>query len=318
MTRSVQDALASHSVETAVHQPLHDARPHEVCEVTYDGQRAICKVAQHPLGDPELEGRILQFVDEATTVPVPPILAVGRDYFVAGWCTDLPKDPTVDEARCRAMGTSLARLHESASERFDAPGHLTTDGTHLALDADAHWSETLRVVLEDRRQFLEPRGYGDVATEVLDLVESFPHAFNDLGSPTLLHGNLLPEHAGIDRSTDPARVARVIDFEHALVGPPAFDLLRSIGPMFGPPDAVQDPEGRRAFLDGYAAVRPLPQDLEETLRRLSVVNCVSYLRALHLQRGDRDAPESVARRARGLATYVEETTREIRETLGGE
>ena len=315
MTRSVHDALASHSVETTVHRRLHDVRPHEVYEVTYDGQPAVCKVARHPIGDPELEGRLLEFVDAKTPVPVPPVLAVGPDHFVAGWCTDLPDDPTVDEARSRAMGATLARLHESASEHFDAPGHLAVENDAVTLDADERWSETLRTFLEDRRRFLEPRGDGDVATEVLGLVEAFPDAFDDVGAPTLLHGNALPAHVGIDRSADPARTTRVIDFEHALVGPPAFDLLRSIGPMFGPPGATHDPDGRAALLEGYASIRPLPVDLDETLRRLGVVNGVSYLRALHLQRADRDEPQSVARRARAIARNVEETARKLRAEL---
>jgi len=99
------------------------------------------------------------------------------------------------------------------------------------------------------------------------------------------------------------------------VGPPAFDLLRTIAPTYGPPDATHDPDGRAAFLEGYASVRSLPAELDETLRRLSVVNGVSYLRALHLQRGDRDEPQSVARRARGLASHVLETTAELRASL---
>jgi len=315
MTRTVHDALASHPVETTVHRRLHDVRPHEVFEVTYDGQRAVCKVAQHRIGDPELEGRILEFVDAETPVPVPPVLAVGEEHFVAGWCTDLPDDPAVDEVRSRAMGATLARLHEAAGDKFDASGHLSVDDGDLAVDADARWSDTLRALLEDRRRFLEPRGYGDLATEVLDLVETFPEAFDDVGSPTLLHGNVLPDHVGIDRSADPARATRVIDFEHALVGPPVFDLLRTIGPTFGPPGATQDPDGRAAFLDGYASIRPLPADLDETLRQLSVVNGVAYLRALHLQRGDRDEPQALARRAQGLATVVEETASELRAEL---
>ena len=315
MTRTVHDALASHPVETTVHRRLHDVRPHEVFEVTYDGQRAVCKVAQHRIGDPELEGRILEFVDAETPVPAPPILAVGPDHFVAGWCTGLPDDPTVDEVRSQTMGATLARLHESASEHFDAPGHLAVENDALAVDADARWSDTLRALLEDRGRFLEPRGYGDLATEVFDLVEAFPEAFDDVGAPTLLHGNALPDHVGIDRSTDPAQVTRVIDFEHALVGPPVFDLLRTIGPTFGPPGATHDPDGREAFFEGYASVRSLPENLDETLRQLSVVNGVAYLRALHLQRGDRDEPQALARRAQGLATVVEETASELRAEL---
>lgn len=326
MTETVHDALASHPVETAVRRRLHDVRPHEVHEVEFDGQRAICKVKRHPTGEPALEARLLEFVGRETSVPVPEVLTVGENHFVAAWCPDLPDEPTVDRARLRAMGTCLARLHADAADHFDGPGRLVLDegrtaaedGPELPVEGDDRWSDTLCAFLEDRRQFLAPRGYGDLAEEVRAFVEEFRWAYDGVGEPTLLHGNVLPEHVGIERTGDGATVSRLIDFEHALVGPPAFDLLRSLGPLFGPPSHGATSADRAAFLDGYRSVRPLPQDLDAHLRRHEVVNAVSYVRSLHLQRGDRDSRHSVARRARGLERHTRERMAELRSELEAE
>lgn len=326
MSEPVHDALASHAVETAIRRRLHDVRPHEVYEVTFDGRRAICKVRSHPIGAPALEARLLQFVGEETSVPVPEVLAVGQGHFVAAWCSDLPDEPTVDRPRLRAMGAGMARLHAEAADRFDAPGRpaldvpgrpALDDESGLTVETDERWSDTLCALLEDRRRFLDPLGFGDLASDVLAFVEEFRGAYDDVSDPTLLHGNVLPEHVGIDRTGDGAAVSRLIDFEHALVGPPAFDLLRSLGPLFGPPSSDDESPERAAFLDGYRSVRSLPPDLDARLRQHEVVNAVSYLRSLHLQRGDRDAPHAVARRARGLARHTRGRMAELRSELVG-
>lgn len=319
MTESVHDALASNPVETTVGRRLHDVRPHEVYEIEFGGERAICKLRNHPEGDPTLEARLLQFVDAKTGVPVPEVLAVGEDHFVARWCPDLPEDPTVDAARLRAMGACMATLHADAADRFAAPGRLAVDDDlELFVATDDRWSDTLCSVLEDRRRFLAPRGYGELATDVRAFVEEFRWAFDEFREPTLLHGNVLPDHVSVDLTADGPRARSLVDFEHALVGPPVWDLLRSLGPLFGPPSTESEADGRAAFLDGYRSVRPLPTDLDAGLRRHEVVNAVSYVRSLHLQRADRDAPHAVARRARGLAAHTRERMAALRSELEAE
>lgn len=318
MIETVHDALASHPVETAVRRQLHDVRPHEVYDVEYDGRRAICKVKRHPEGEPTLEARLLQFVGEETAVPVPEILATGAGHFVAAWSPDLPEDPTVDPAQLRAMGACMARLHEEAAEHLDAPGRpALDDDLALTVAAEERWSDTLCSVLEATRRFLEPLGHGDLAADVRGFVEEFRWAFDDLAAPTLLHGNVLPEHVAVDRTGDEAHASRLIDFEHAVVGPPAFDVLRTLGPLFGPPSVESDSEEREAFLDGYRSVRSLPRDLDAQLRRHEVVNTVLYVRSLYLQRGDRDAEHAVARRARGLEAHARSCLAELESELEG-
>lgn len=318
MIESVHDALASHPVETAVRRRLHDVRPHEVYEVEYDGRRAICKVKRHPEGEPALEARLLQFVAEEIAVPVPEILAIGAGHFVAAWCPDLPVDPTVDHARLRAMGTCMARLHEETAEYFDAPGRpALDDDLTLTIASEDRWSDTICSVLEDTRRFLEPRGHGDLAVDVREFLEEFRWAFDDLAVPTLLHGNVLPEHVAVDRTGDEVRASRLIDFEHALVGPPVFDVLRTLGPLFDPPSVESDAGDRDAFLDGYRSVRSLPRDLDAQLRRHEVVNTVLYVRSLYLQRGDRDSEEAVARRGRGLEAHARDCMAELESELEG-
>jgi len=313
---SVHDALASHPVDTTVHRRLHDVRPHAVYEVRYDGRRGICKVKRHPEGAPALEGLLLAFVAAETAVPVPEVLAIGNGHFLAEWSPELPDDPTADPARLRATGRCMARLHEGPAEHFDAFGRPTLDDTRsLRHPTDDRWSDALCALLEDRRRFLEPRGYGDVALAAREFVEEHRGGFDDVGAPTLLHGNVLPEHVAVQRTGEEARVTCLIDFEHAIVGPPVFDVLRTLGPLVGPPSAEPDAPERTAFLEGYRSVRPLPDDLELLLRLHVPVNAVSYLRSLHLQRGDRDSRHAIARRARGLERHVRTRLAALRSEL---
>ena len=125
----VHDALASHTDDYEVRERLHEVPPHATYEVTFEGQRAVCKLATNAEGDPAMEARLLQHVDRTTSVPVPRVLAVGDDHLVAAWSNDVPQDPgDVDESRARTMGAGLARLHEETA--FDATGFFAaTDGS---------------------------------------------------------------------------------------------------------------------------------------------------------------------------------------------
>jgi Ser/Thr protein kinase RdoA (MazF antagonist) len=94
----------------------------------------------------------------------------------------------------------------------------------------------------------------------------------------LAHGNYLPDHVGV---TDEG-VACVIDWEHALVAPAEYDYWRTTMPLFGGPDG--DETQREAFRDGYESIRSLPSGLEDHVDVYRLVNAVSYLKSLHLQR----------------------------------
>lgn len=317
MTREIDDArrpaheaLASHAVEYAVRRELHDVRPHRVYEIEFAGERAVCKVARGPEADPACEARVLQYVAETTSIPVPEVLAVGPDHFVVEWRDAVPDDPALTEPRAAATGRGLATLHAEATPAFDRTGLLVADGGGLRVDEDERWSDTLSALLEDRREFLSGVGYDDVAAETLAFVREHRDLFDAVDDATLLHGNFLPDHVGVDDG----EVACAIDFEHALVGPAEFDYVRTALPLFDGPDAA-DETVRRRFREGYESVRPLPSGFERRRRAHELVNFVSYLKALHLQRGDRDSTASVARRARGMSEHARATLDALRSEL---
>ena len=307
MTRDIHDALTSHSVEYAVRRELHDVRPHRVYEVEFGGTRAVCKLGRSPEADPAREARVLQYVDENASIPVPTVLTVGPDHFVAEWHDGVPDDPTLTDARAAAMGRGLATLHAEAAPEFDRSGRLSASDGRLRVDGDDRWSDTLCALLADRREFLADVGYEDVAAAALAVVRERRDLFDAAPYVTLLHGNFLPDHVGLEDGD----VACVIDFEHALVGPAEFDYQRAALPMFHGPDAAAE-SARERFREGYESVRPLPPGFEQRWPAHELVNLVSYLKALHLQRGDRDTAQSVARRAHGTREYAYDLLERLR------
>ena len=324
----VHDALASHTDDYEVRERLHEVPPHATYEVTFEGQRAVCKLATNDEGDPAMEARLLQHVDRTTSVPVPRVLAVGDDHLVAAWSNDVPQDPgDVDESRARTMGAGLARLHEETA--FDATGFFAaTDGSAsgdgrptdevatsndgrvtdgLALDARASWPATVRAFLDDRRAFLDEheqgRQYVDAADDALALLRERPDLLAGAGDPVLCHGNYLPAHVG----TDGERVTCVIDFEHALAGPGEYDYWRTALPLLSDEDEAVE----SAFRAGYEEVRPLPDGFDERGEVYRLVNTVSYVRSLFLQ--GNVTGEEAERRADRMAEYVCEAVDRLRD-----
>ncbi|MFC6823902.1 phosphotransferase [Halopelagius fulvigenes] len=309
---AVRDALQSHDSAATVGRELHAVPPHAVYEVTFDGRRAVCKVARGPTADPAKEAAVLRYVAAETPVPVPRVLASGDDHFVTEWCDDVPADPPLTEARVLAMGRGLAALHRSAAEDFRATGRVRAGPEGVTHSNDDRWSETLCEVLSDRASYLDAVGYGDVAREVRSVVRENAERLDAVEDSTLLHGNYLPDHVGVAGS----EVTRVIDFEHALVGPGEWDYLRTVVPVFGIDPTPTDGVSPAAFRNAYESIRPLPRGFERRRPLYHLVNAASYLRALHVQRSHLDAhvggvepadpldAEAVARRAYDLCTFV--------------
>lgn len=314
--RDVHDALASHADTYEIRRELHSVPPHAVYEVTVDGTRAVCKVARAPQGNPAAEGQVIRYVGQETGVPVPRILAVGDDYFLAEWHDDAPEsdeeeqESTPDVEKARAMGAGLATLHEQTA--FDAPGFPRATENGFAVERRDSWNDTVSAFLADRHKYLDYRGYGDIAAAAQEFVrEHEPLA--DAGEPVLCHGNYLSDHVTVVDG----RVTCVIDFEHALVGPGEYDYWRTSGPCFdgpfSPSREIQYSPEHKAFRKGYEAVRPLPEGFERQARVYWMVNAVAYLQALFLQRNVTGT--AAARRAEQFREYAFELLDALRKTF---
>ena len=313
MRSDAHDALATYSSDHRVRECLHDVPPHEVWAVAVDGERAVCKLSTHPEGAPATEAAVLAFVDRETSVPVPSILAVGADHFLAAWRDDAPSedDAVVDPATVRALGRTMARLHDETEGSFVAYGFpsATDDGT-LAFDERPTWHAVVSEYLRDCRSYLEDIGYDGEAGVVLDLLDDHPGLLDGVGGPVLCHGNLLPAHAAVANGSHDGgdRVTCVIDFEHALVGPAEYDYWRTVTPVFG---GESDHDVAEAtFREGYESIRPLPDGFERRARVHWLVDLVSYLRALDLQ--NRGIGPDERANAEKMATRIREVTSDLR------
>ncbi|EMA42825.1 phosphotransferase family protein [Halococcus saccharolyticus] len=307
MTRDAHDALASHTTEYEIHRELHDVPPHRTYDVSIDGARAVCKLATGSEADPATEARIVRYVGEHTSIPVPRIIAIGQNHFIAEWHDGVPETDEIGERWARIAGAGMATLHAETTADVEATGLLRTSEDGLSLDAHETWPETIETVLEDRREYLAGVGYADVAHEALQFVREYPVAFKDCGDPVLCHGNLLPAHLGINDNG----VACIIDFEHALVGPGEYDYWRTALPAF---EARERPDLQRSFRTGYESIRALPDGFDRRAECYRMVNSVSYLKALHLQQ--QITGDEAERRAERMAGYVHDALVDLREMYG--
>lgn len=319
----IHDALATHTDEYDVVRELHRVRPHATYEVRFEGERAVCKVETHPEADLGAEAAVMRYVAESTSFPVPEILVVGDDHFVARWMDAVPDGtPTRNDARIRALGRGLATLHAETADIgwTGVPQSAGVDDPESPpIDTNPCWGDTLLTLLEERANYLERVGYGGLAWAVVAWVRENRGLFDAAGDAVLCHGNFFGEHVAVGRGGDGVHVGTgadgdvtaVIDFEHALVAPAEWDYLRTALPLFGPGADHGVPEP--VFREAYESVRPLPAGFDRRREALVLCNSVSYLRSLHLQRGDQDPTHAVARRARAMAA----TTRDRLDALRG-
>lgn len=305
MQERLHEILESHATEYEVRRELRTVPPHAVYEVTVDGMRAVCKLAAGPEADPATEARVMQYVDEQTSVPVPRVLAVGDDHFVAAWHDSVPDDPVLDEDRARVMGAGLATLHAETS--FEHTGFLQASDGGLAVDSQPAWSETIHVQLAGVREYLDGVGYGDAAAEAIEFVREHSDLFDRVETPVLAHGNYMPEHVGVNDG-----VASVVDWEHALVATAEYDYWRAALPMFHSPQSQTADSEREAFRDGYESVRALPPGFDRRREAYWLVLSVSYLKALDVQRGI--TPET-KHKAEFLREYIGSAVTSLRDAF---
>lgn len=307
MRRDIDDVLATCATEYAVEGQLHDVPPHAVYEVTVDGRRAVCKVARGPAADLATDAAVLAYVDGATSVPVPEVLAAGEDYVVTEFCEDAPASGTAHDHEAatvttdlaRSLGEGMATLH--AETAFERTGFPRADGG-LAVEAHETWADTLAAQLADWGGILAEHGYGVVAREARAFVREHPALFGGAGRPALTHNWYTPEHVGVDDG----EVACVLDWEHALVAPGEFDYARTALLLFGGPNRDREDGAAAAFREGYESVHHIPEGFDVRRRAYRVAHLVYFLVSAHVQR-----QQSAAERERASERFAAE----LRETL---
>lgn len=297
MRRALDERLAVQFDSYCAERRLHDVPPHEVWAVVVDGDRAVCKYDTGATGSAGAEGRVLRFVGDHTSVPVPRVLAVGDDYFVAAWQSDVPgadgdvRDP--DAAWARTAGRALATLHAETAAHLDGFGPLAFDsGTPTAPYDDWHAGAVANV--RARRDRLAAFGHENVVDAVVDALRERPSVAAGASDPVLCHGWWTPEHVAV---RDDA-VACVVDFEHAVAAPGEWDVWRTMLPAFG----GWETPAARAFREGYEAVRSLPAGVADRRPLYEVLHGVYFLESLHVQ--DQHDAEATADRASLLRESV--------------
>lgn len=322
MSRAIRDALATRTDDFEIRRQLHDVPPHEVFEVEYEGNRAVCKVSTQSRGNAGVEGRIVRSLDRETSIPVPEILAVGADFFVAEYREDAPEDfadgeKRLEEAWLRVAGRTLGQLHEETE--FDRPGLLAVDGNPenpdvgLRVDTDerASWSDALDDLLGVYSDVLRETEYRGVVEDAREFLNDYADRFDVLDGrdPVLTHGWFSPDHVAVEDD----EASCVIDFEHSLAGSGEWDYWRTAVPLFRGPEWERPECAEELFRAGYESVRSFPNGFGRRARAYRAFVVVSHLDSLHTQRGIDDETRETAD---FLRNFVSETLGELRDEWG--
>jgi fructosamine-3-kinase len=299
---------AEHRLETqfATHRivrQLHDVPPHEVYEIFVEGRHAIYKGDTGSTGSAGVEGRVIAFLGKRTSVPVPEILAVGEEFFVAAWHPDAPvpeTGPEAYEAWAYPAGKGLASLHNETAPLFEKYGQLRPQNEEVTVSGSDEWHTAALDYVRRHRPILARYGHADIADLVVEFLEDHPDAFAGAGEPVCCHGWATPEQVAVVAGS----VACLVDFEHAIAAPGEFDYWRTALPTFGSDDSYE-----KTFRDGYESVRSLPNGFACRKPLYILLNTVYYFESLYVQ--NQHDPEETAKRAEWLRSRVRETIDEL-------
>lgn len=163
-----------------------------------------------------------RYAATACDVGVPPVHTADPD---GSWpylaTAPLPGTPLNDrwtgdgdrERLVREVGRTLAAVHEA---RFDRAGRIQGGGTDRLALIDESWTETLAGTVEDRAADLFAERFRDLPPRLAAVVRDI--APDVRGAPALLHGDA----SRVNVHVDPRGL---LDWERALVGDPAFELV---------------------------------------------------------------------------------------------
>lgn len=158
------------------------------------------------------------------------------------------------EVLMHAVGSTVAATHEA---RLDEVGIITgwADG-RLRLDAMS-WTETLCATVRSRAESEFSNRFSELPDDLVSTIRAINPTLK-VDSASLLHGD--PSRINIHLEPN-----GLLDWERALVGDPAFDLVETIFHHLGQPDVDESekPVLREALLAGYREQRGhLPEQFD--------------------------------------------------------
>ena len=275
LQRAARAAFPDRTVERI---DAKDNRPgNETALVEFeDAERVYLKTATDDTHRLVRETAVLRYAAAHSGVGVPEVVAAAPDadtpYLatapLAGTVTtDVWRDDDVDlEYLGRETGRALAELHEAT---FDRPGRvLGGDETDLDLAGEA-WTDVLCATVEERANDWFADRFSDVPGRVIDVLRDASPLLDDAPN-ALLHGDAARPNIHVEPRG-------LLDWERALVGDPALDLVDSVSNNFDQPDVPDEafPALRDAQYDGYREVTgSLPEGLGE---RRPVYRLFTYL-----------------------------------------
>lgn len=304
MKADVIEKLQTQFVSHNILQRIHDVPPHEVYEVTVNGQRAVYKGNTGPTGKAGIEGTVMAFVGDHTTIPVPETLLVADDFFIARWHDDAPSPATTSKPHdqwARAAGSGLARLHNETDPLLDSYGAFRQDDG-LGIDGHDDWHHAAIAYVRSRRPILAQYDHADVADKVIKYFERSSDVFIGTDTPVCCHGWATPEHV----SVSDGEVACMVDFEHAIAAPAEYDYWRTAFPTFN----SQASNLQETFRESYESVRSLPEGFERRRPYYALLNGVYYFESLYVQ-NQHSSKETTAIASR-LRDRVTETLNDLK------
>lgn len=274
LEKVIKQIFPHRTVETI--KPQNTRPGNEVGFVTFaDGESFFIKTAVDTNQRLAREIAATRYAEATCPIEVPNVLDASPDgsppYLAM---TPLPgtplNDPWTDgedrEVLLREAGRTIAGVH---NVEFDTPGRIVGgDSTGLEL-TDETWTETLCKTIEWRAEDWFADRFEDIPERLVEVLRDAAPLLDDVDA-TLLHGDC-------SRINIHLHPNGLLDWERALVGDPAFDLVDTYGHLIDQVDVEESERDplKNALYEGYRErAGDLPSGLAE---REPLYQAVAYL-----------------------------------------